>query len=537
MPPLTLARQALLSAAAASALVCAGCADPTPTPSLEGQVHLTLLHTADIHSRLFPYNLELTEVNAGLGLGADKEIVNVGGAARVSYVIGRERARSDRVLHLDCGDYFDGAPIFNYFSGEPEVRTMSAMGPDASVVANHEFDRGAQNLAVQLQKWANYPVLAANYDFSEPGYPGASMLSGIVKPFTVLDVQGLKVGVIGMGNLSSLGSIYNTPNRLGILPLDTTETAQFYVDLLRPMVDVVVVISHLGIDYDEPMIETTTGIDIVLGSHNHIVLQPPKVIQDCQYSETLADGTTRNFILLDGPNSGEKGLGCMSDADCGVDGVCYAGPVGNIANTESGGNIGNAEALANGQAVCKSKRTCNPRNVVLAHSGAFTQFVGRLDLIVSNVPGDLPAGYAATYDPIDHFEVISNDYTLFPISDQTPVDPVVTSLLEPYAQSLDATVNLDLLVGYSQSGSKRSSASGGDSALGNIVATSMQTRLGVQTDFSLTNTTGIRTDLVPGPVTIDEMFNIFPFDNAITKMQLSGYEVQELFDYTARRGG
>ncbi len=61
----------------------------------------------------------------------------------------------------------------------------------------------------------------------------------------------------------------------------------------------------------------------------------------------------------------------------------------------------------------------------------------------------------------------------------------------------------------------------------------MWLRLGIQTDFSLTNTTGIRADLVPGPVTVEQMFNIFPFDNSITKMQLSGVEVQDLFDFVA----
>ncbi len=40
---------------------------------------------------------------------------------------------------------------------------------------------------------------------------------------------------------------------------------------------------------------------------------------------------------------------------------------------------------------------------------------------------------------------------------------------------------------------------------------------------------------MPGPITIEQMFNIFPFDNSITKMQLSGAEVQELFDFVARR--
>ena len=57
----------------------------------------------------------------------------------------------------------------------------------------------------------------------------------------------------------------------------------------------------------------------------------------------------------------------------------------------------------------------------------------------------------------------------------------------------------------------------------------------MQTDFSMTNSTGIRQDLLPGPVTVEEMYNIFPFDNSITKMQLSGVEVLEMFDFIARR--
>jgi 5'-nucleotidase len=63
----------------------------------------------------------------------------------------------------------------------------------------------------------------------------------------------------------------------------------------------------------------------------------------------------------------------------------------------------------------------------------------------------------------------------------------------------------------------------------------MWLRLGVQTDLSLTNTTGIRADIVPGAVTVEQMFNIFPFDNSIAKMQLSGFEMLELFDFVARR--
>jgi 5'-nucleotidase len=541
------ARGVLIAGAiSAAAFGSAGCADPEPTPRLKGQVHLTLIHTSDIHSRLFPYNLQLGQIDAGLGLGTAGSVVNVGGAARVSYIIGRERARADRVLHLDGGDCFQGAPIFNFFSGEAEVRVESAVGTDAMIVANHEFDRGALNLGIQLQNWANFPVLAANYALEDPSLPGASPLGSIVKPFTVFDLQGLRVGVVGMGNLSSLTSIYDRPNRLGITPLNTTEVAQFYVDTLRPMVDLVVFVTHLGLDVDQKMIESTTGIDVVLGGHNHIVLQPPKRVQDCsKYSETATDGTVKNFILLDGPDAGEEAT-CGADADCGASRGCFGsaalkaegnGICGCRHDADCGSGsycLGSPDHGASSYAatpVCKLKRSCTPRDVILAHSGAFAKYVGRLDLVVSNDKTDM----RGAYDPVNGFEVLTHEYQLFPVTENVPEDPIVASLLEPYHVGLDSLANLDLLVGYALDGSKRNSTSGGDSALGNLISTAMWLRLGIQTDFSLTNSTGIRTDLVPGPVTVEQMYNIFPFDNSITKMQLSGVEVQELFDFVARR--
>src|SRR4051794_10755438 len=99
-----------------------GCSSAEATgPCPPGQtcdVGLTILHTADIHSRLFPYEQVITQVDATLGLGELNQVADIGGVARVAYVINRERARSGRVIHLDSGDCFQGAPIFNYFRGE-----------------------------------------------------------------------------------------------------------------------------------------------------------------------------------------------------------------------------------------------------------------------------------------------------------------------------------------------------------------------------------------------------------------------------------
>src|SRR5262249_52433960 len=215
-------------------------------------------------------------------------------------------------------------------------------------------------------------------------------------PYTVFDLQGLKVGVVGMGNLSSLTSIFDRPNRLGILPLNTIETAQFYIDLLRPQVDVIVFVSHLGLEVDERLIEGTSGIDVVLGGHNHIVLQPPKRVQDC--SANFDEATKKNFIELSGPEDFDPDKSrCKSDADC-------ATPPHHAAGTPA--------TLAAGRGVCKLQRFCTPRDVILAHSGAFSKYVGRLDLILSNDPADLSD---RVYHKDDAFEVLTHEYQLFPV--------------------------------------------------------------------------------------------------------------------------
>ena len=480
-----------------------GLTSPCP-PGKPCSVSLTLLHTSDIHSRLLPYDLVITQADADLGLGALNSVANVGGVARMSSILQRERARADRVMHIDSGDCFQGAPIFNFFNGEPEIRSMSAFGVDAAVIGNHEFDSGAVNVGRQMQKWATYSGLAANYKWEDPNYPNYALLGTIAKPFQVYNQGGLKVAVIGMANLSSLTSLYDQPNKTSITPLNTVEVAQFYVDLLRPQVDLIVMVTHLGLDVDQRMARNTTGIDIIAGGHNHVVINPPQEIQDCQ-----ADGLEPGKIWVDDPSLK------VDLSQPPPDDERHPDPVGHP---------------------WKTFRRCKPRKVVIMHSGAFAKYIGRLDLVVSNDPAEAsPTGDPKDYEEANGFEVVSSRYTAFPVDATVPEDPIFVDMLQPYVRGLDIAADLDILAAYSPTEAIRNNPNGGDAPLGNIVATSMWLRLGIQTDFAMTNSTGIRSNLLPGPVSVEQVYNIFPFDNSITKMQLSGKEVQDLFNFVARR--
>lgn len=438
----------------------AACTSPGPI-DLDGQdIQLTIIHTTDIHSRLVPYDLQVGEVDKRLGLVQNLE--PFGGAARVAAIIKRERAQAGRVLWLDSGDSFQGAPIFNFFHGETEIRLLDMVGVDSMVIGNHEFDLGGNNLYEQLRGWAHFPALAANYRWEDPELPYNSHLGEVSEPYTIMNMQGLRVAVIGIANMSSINSIYDTGNRLGITPLDTVQTLQYYVDFLKPQVDLIVVTSHLGLTADVGVLENVTGVDVALGGHHHVVLNPPRVIID-------PDG----------------------------------------------------------------------RAVLNPHSGAFAKYVGRLDLIVrqcSRIP-ECVARYEGRGEgvPENDWEVVSSRYEVFPIDSTVPEDPRIADMMEAYTLDMQRQIDLNALIGYAPNMVRRYGTTGGDSELGNLLATAMRRRRGIETEFALTNTLGIRADFNAGPVSVEQMYNVFPFENTIATVNLSGAEVQELFDFIAER--
>lgn len=446
-------------------------------PNLVGQdVRLTVLHTSDIHSRLFPYHFVPGRIDQNYGL--EQGHGPYGGIARIGAIVKAERAKAARSLWLDSGDCFQGAPIFNLYRGEAEFRALSEVGLDGAVVGNHEFDLGANNLYEQIVDWAQFPLLAANYLYENPAEAGRPKLAEVVQPFHLYDLHGLKVAAIGMANWSSLAGIFEGGNSLGVRPLDDAQVVRDYVRLLRPAVDVIVLVSHLGLDEDEGLAaseveaeqnealgDALEGVDLILGGHLHIVLNPPKIVR--------------------------------TDA--------YGHPT------------------------------------VLVHSGAFAKYVGRLDVVVR--VGENNA------DPAKRSYITAFTYDNIPVSCgprsspeepcPNPSDPDVERLLLPYALELHQILDLNGVFAYVNTPGEtkivRSDPSGGDSQLGNLVARAMQRRQGVDADFALTNSLGIRADFEKGPLTLEAMYNVFPFENSITIMFLSGREIIDTLDFVARR--
>ncbi|MBT8282116.1 MAG: metallophosphatase [Muriicola sp.] len=226
---------------------------------------ITILHTNDVHSHLDPFPLD------------HATFPDMGGVARRASLISSIREENPNTLLLDAGDIFQGTPYFNFYGGELEFKLMSKLKYDAATLGNHDFDNGLDGLLAQLP-YAKFDFLCSNYDFTN------TVLNGMTTPYKVFTVDGVKIGVFGLGiNLDGLVTkkLYKETQYL-----DPVEISLDIVKTLKEelLCDLVICLSHLGYEYrnkqlasDVVLASQTQDIDLIIGGHTHTFLEQPVV--------------------------------------------------------------------------------------------------------------------------------------------------------------------------------------------------------------------------------------------------------------------
>jgi 5'-nucleotidase/UDP-sugar diphosphatase len=162
--------------------------------------------------------------------------------------------------------------MFQKYVGIAELEIMKGLGYDAMALGNHEFDLYPSTLKYVLDQagfpGGGFPILCANLDVSgdpEVGY--------FVRPYIIKEYGDLKVGIFGL--LTELTNQFANPSPVVVLP--PLSVAQDWVDSLRigHGCDLVVLLSHMGIDYDQMAAYYVSGIDVIVGGHTHTVLDSP----------------------------------------------------------------------------------------------------------------------------------------------------------------------------------------------------------------------------------------------------------------------
>lgn len=221
-----------------------------------------LIHSNDLHSRLER-------------------------AAKISAYIAEARAAygPDRLLVLDAGDHMDRMRLETEGTGGlVNIRLLNEAQVDAVTLGNNEGLSWTMDMLDDLYgRHAKFPVVCANMVRESDGTRPAWM-----KPAVVMRRGGIVFGITGA--TAAFSDFYRY---LGWRMLDPIEAVAEQVRKLRPQVDLVVVLSHIGLQLDQRMAEQIDGIDLILGGHTHHLLEEPLVING---ASILATGKFGDYV-------------------------------------------------------------------------------------------------------------------------------------------------------------------------------------------------------------------------------------------------
>lgn len=268
------ARVGLLALAVASALAACGGSDSGE----QGKpLELTILHINDHHSTLESKSKTL-KLSAG-GAAAVDVAVDAGGFPRVTAAVAELAAKSPNVLKLHAGDALTGTLYFNRAGadGEADAAMINTVCFDAFTLGNHEFDKGDTGLKGFLdllrKGTCKTPILSANVQFGPASALNATRAPGYVSPSTVVERDGQKIGIVGL-TIAQKTKASSSPDADTTFQ-DETVAAQREIDALRAKgIDKVILLSHIGYDYDKQVAARLSGVDVVVGGDSHTLLGP-----------------------------------------------------------------------------------------------------------------------------------------------------------------------------------------------------------------------------------------------------------------------
>ncbi|MEN8170001.1 MAG: thiosulfohydrolase SoxB [Pseudomonadota bacterium] len=289
--------------------------------------NVSLLHITDTHAQLNPIYFREPNVNLGLhgAYGKAPHLVGdrllshygikpgtieahafthlnyaeaaskygkVGGFAHLATLVKKIRAeRGDgNSLLLDGGDTWQGSGTALWTRGMDMVGACNKLGVD--IMTGHwEFtyqdeeilkNIGAFNGEFVAQNVSVKDDALFDYEFSD--FEGFNEDSGhAFKPYTMREMGGVRVAVIGQA--FPYTPIAN-PSRFiphwtfGIQDQALQELVDEIRDTEKP--DLVVVLSHNGMDVDLKMASVVTGVDVILGGHTHDGMPAPSVIKNAK---------------------------------------------------------------------------------------------------------------------------------------------------------------------------------------------------------------------------------------------------------------
>lgn len=190
-----------------------------------------------------------------------------------------ETAGDDFFL-FDIGDFADRwHPLTEGTKGQGNIELLNESLYTAVTIGNNEGITFPYKDLNHLYDHAKFDVLCANL------YNKATVHPNWVKPYKIyLTKQGTRIGVFGVTAYYSL--LYEL---LGWSITEPVEELKKWLKPLKQNADIIILLSHLGLNYDERIAAECSEIDVILGGHTHHALPEGKFV-----GETLIAGAGKH---------------------------------------------------------------------------------------------------------------------------------------------------------------------------------------------------------------------------------------------------
>lgn len=249
----------------------------TPGAASNSPRRVSLAYVTDIHAQLEPHP-ELFWRD-----GHEEYVRDVGGLSRIATVFNELRAqRPGEVIFIDGGDTIQGSGPAAWSDGKVVVEPMNSLGLDLAIPGNWSVVYGAKAWKERTSEF-NYQMIAANMA-DESGKP-------LFEPYVIKEVNGVRLGIIGFTEPDI--PVRQPPYMSEGLKFDNAEVLQPLVDELRQQekVDVVIIVSHIGLPRAVGLAETLNGVDIILSADSHERTYEPIIKGDTWIVEAGAFGS------------------------------------------------------------------------------------------------------------------------------------------------------------------------------------------------------------------------------------------------------
>jgi 5'-nucleotidase len=442
---------------------------PNPTPGEEKAktTKVQILALNDFHGQLRPPD----STSSGGRIGATP----AGGAEYLAQYVRELEATNPNSLFVSAGDLIGATPLVSaIFHDEPSIEAMNLMGLDYNGVGNHEFDEGPEEL-VRMQEGGCHPVEGC---FGGDGFAGADFPflaanvtyrdtgETIFPPYAIHEFPGVNVAIVGM-------TLEGTPS---IVTAAATENLDFH-DEADSVNALVPVLKEAGIETIIVLLHEGGSAGIGLNENT---------VNSC-------GGTALNPSV---PPSGPV-VDVIQRFDREID-LVVTGHTNWAINCPNFAGTG----------------------IMVTGAASVGRLVTDIDLTISRATKEV---VSASINNV----IVRRDVHA-PAAD-------ITQLINHYGAIAAPTENR--VIGTAPVPLTRTANSLGESSLGDIIADAQVWATsgpswsnGAPADVSFMNAGGIRADINAGDITYGEAFNVQPFANVLTTMDMTGADIEAVLE-------